>query len=87
VYAIHLSDIISTLGDNDLISFLVIKALCVGIYIGKEKLNTVAVYSPEAKFRTEPGRSWGARGAGGIGEGITKQLFVNFVNRKSKIVG
>lgn len=52
MYAIHLSDIISTLGDNDLISFLVIKALCVGIYIQNGKLNTVAVYSPEAKFRT-----------------------------------
>lgn len=55
MYALHLSDIISTLGDNDLISFLVIKALCVGVYIRKGKLNTVAVYSPEAKFRMKPG--------------------------------
>lgn len=61
MYALHLSDIISTLGDNDLISFLVIKALCVGVYIRKGKLNTVAVYSPEAKFRMEPGGGHGKR--------------------------
>lgn len=80
MYALHLSDIISTLGDNDLISFLVIKALCVGVYIRKGKLNTVAVYSPEAKFRMEPGRG------GGTGRGLTEQLFVNFANSRSKIV-
>lgn len=79
MYALHLSDIISTLGDNDLISFLVIKALCVGVYIRKGKLNTVAVYSPEAKFRMKPGR-------GGMGRGLTEQLFVNFANSRSKIV-
>lgn len=56
MYAIHLSDIISTLGDNDLISSLVIKALRVGIYIQNGKLNTVAVYSLEAKFRTNQGK-------------------------------
>jgi hypothetical protein len=58
-----------------LISFLVIKALCVGIYIQNEKLNTVGVYSPEAKFRTKLGK---------IGRGLTEQLFVNFANRKRK---
>lgn len=56
MYAIHLSDIISTLGDNDLISSLVIKALCFGIYVQNGKWNTVAVYSPEAKFRTNWGK-------------------------------
>lgn len=80
MYAIHLSDIISTLGDNDLISFLVIKALCVGVYIRKEKLNTVAVYSPEAKFRT--GKQGGVGGGVGIGKEITKQLFVKFCEQK-----
>lgn len=79
MYALHLSDIISTLGDNDLISFLVIKALCVGVYIRKGKLNTVAVYSPEAKFRMKPGGE-------GMGRGLTEQLFVNFANSRSKIV-
>lgn len=75
MYAVRLSDIISTLGDNDLISFLVIKALCVGVHIRKGKLNTVAVYSPEAKFRT-------ACGGEVIGRRLTEQLFVNFANRK-----
>lgn len=76
MYAIHLSDIISTLGDNDLISSLVIKALCFGIYVQNGKWNTVAVYSPEAKFRT----NWGK-----YEEGLQTAL-CEFCKQKKKIV-
>lgn len=60
-----------------MISFLVIKAFYVGIYMQNGKLNTVAVYYPQTKFRTNQGENMGR---------ANQAAFCEFCKQKKKIV-